>query len=533
MLRFTVYRDGTVCDEIELSGAYAFGQEGIPVRADLVAEGGQITCAKRIPGPAGLAVLWDAGDAGRFLLPTTRLPDRPQPYNLNLELARAQVLRIARKREDWGLFDYAAAAELNRRFDQVRRDFVEALKADDPPEAARRADRALVKSLTLGEQVALFHADIFVQRRRASRAAAGRKHFGCAVDLLSDPHHHHTRLSEAFDFVSVPTPWKHMEPDEARYQYGGIDAWVNWAARASRPVHAGPVLSFAPDHLPEWLYIWEHDYETIRDLIYEHIQRTVQRYARHVSVWKVVSGIHAHNGFDLTFEQIRELTRMSCLWVRKLVPGAKIVIELVMPFSEYYAHNQRTIPALLYADTAVQYGVNFDAFGVQVLMGAADDGYYVRDLLQLSTLLDEFASLGKPVHVTACGVPSDTSPDAWDAWGGRARSDAAGNWHTPWSPRLQAEWLQAFYRIGISKPFVESVCWRDLADYEGHHLPHGGLCRNDLTPKLAYRELRNFRAAVAGRAATGATGDPAKPGQTGSGGHEPRRTGRTRPGARQ
>ena len=63
--------------------------------------------------------------------------------------------------------------------------------------------------------------------------------------------------------------------------------------------------------------------------------------------------------------------------------------------------------------------------------------------------------------------------------------------------RLQAEWVQAFYRIAISKPFIESISWLDLADYEGHYLPHGGLCRNDMDPKLAYRELRNFKASLA------------------------------------
>ena len=38
---------------------------------------------------------------------------------------------------------------------------------------------------------------------------------------------------------------------------------------------------------------------------------------------------------------------------------------------------------------------------------------------------------------------------------------------------------------------------KDMADYENHYLPHGGLCRNDTKPKLAYRELRNFKAAMA------------------------------------
>ncbi len=498
MLRFAVYRDGEVRKDLDLSGVYAFGQDGIPVRADLIAEKGRISIIKQMPVPVGIALLWEAGDSGRFLLPTTRLPDRKEPYILNLELARAQIMRIARKREDWGLFDYDEAEELNRLFDEARATFVRALKADEPGEAARIADDALAQAVTLGERICLFHANIFLGRRKACRTAGARTNFGCAVDLLSDPQRHHARLADTFDFINVPMPWKQMEPDEGRYQYARVDAWINWAARAGKPVYAGPLLSFAPEHVPQWLYIWEHDYETIRDMIYEHIQRTVQRYGNHVAVWNVVSGIHAHNSFNLTFEQIRELTRMSCLWVKKLAPKARILIELVMPWAEYYAHNQRTIPSLLYADTAVQYGVNFDAFGVQLLMGVPVDGHFVRDLLQTSALLDEFVSLGKTVHVTACQVPSNVAPDAWDAWGGKATVAQAGQWHAPWSERLQAEWLQAFYRIGISKPFVESICWRDLADYEGHCIPHGGLCRNDMTPKLAYRELRNFRAYLTG-----------------------------------
>ena len=217
-------------------------------------------------------------------------------------------------------------------------------------------------------------------------------------------------------------------------------------------------------------------------------------YSRQVRVWNIVSGIHAYNSFDLSFEQIMELTRMSCLLVKKLAPRSQVIIEIVLPFGEYYARNQRTIPPLLYADMAVQSGIKFDGFGLQMYMGVPIDGYYVRDMMQVSSLLDEFVALGKPLHVTACQVPADTAPDAWDAWGGQQSVPKAGQWHAPWSPRLQAEWLQAFYRIAISKPYVESIAWRDLADFEGHYIPHGGLCRNNMEPKIAYRELRNFKA---------------------------------------
>jgi hypothetical protein len=496
MLRFNVYRNGVPATETDLAGAYLFGQDAIPIRADLATAKGQVSCIKRIPGACGLALLWEAGASGTFLLSTTRLPERNAPYNLNVELVRSQISRIAQKREDWGLFDFPEADELNKEFDVVRGKFIESLKLGDPAAASVMADEALAESLTLGERMALFHADNLLTRRKLA-GGTSRVSFGCSVDLFSTGEDYADRLRGAFDLISVPVPWKHTEPKERQYQFSQVDAWINWAARAKKAVHVGPLVSFDPAHLPEWLYIWEHDYEALRDVIYEHIQRIVRRYEKQVKVWNVVSGIHAHNGFNLSFEQIMELTRMSCLLVKKLVPQSQVMVELVMPWGEYYARNPKTIPPLLYADMAVQSGIKFDSFGVQFYMGVPVDGLYVRDILQISALLDEFVSMGKGVHITACEVPSDVTPDAWDAWGGQAPIPKAGLWHAFWSQRLQAEWLQAFGRIAASRPFVESISWKDLADYEGHYIPHGGLCRNDLQEKLAYKELRNFKAYLA------------------------------------
>ncbi|MGC9455491.1 MAG: endo-1,4-beta-xylanase [Phycisphaerae bacterium] len=493
MLKFAAYRDGQPVNRMDLSGAYLFGQDRVPVRADLAAEKGEVCCIKRAPGACGLVLLWDAGESGRFLLPTTRLPERQGAYNLNLEVARAVLGMLFRKYEEWGLFDYQDAADLNRELTEVRRIYIEALEASEAAEMASRADEAVARGVTLGERMALFHADVLLKRRK-NAGPGWMPGFGCRVDLFSTGETYAARMREAFDFIAVPVPWKHAEPREHQFQYSQIDAWINWAAKLKKPVHAGPLISFEPAELPEWLYLWEGDYDSLRDVIYDHVERVVQRYRDNVQVWNVVSGIHAHNSFDLNFEQIMELTRLTCGLVKRLAPQSEVVLDLVMPWGEYYARNQRTIPPLLYADMAVQSGVKFDTIGLQMYTGVPVDGYYVRDLMQISSLLDEFVSFGKPVRITGCQAPSDVKSDPWDAWDGEVSVTKAGKWHAPWSPLLQAEWVQAFSRVCISKPFVQSICWRDLADYEGHFIPHGGLCRNNLEPKLAFRELRNFRA---------------------------------------
>ncbi len=202
---------------------------------------------------------------------------------------------------------------------------------------------------------------------------------------------------------------------------------------------------------------------------------------------------------ELSFEQILDLTRSACQLVKRLCPDATAVFELTCPWGEYYARNQRTIPPLLFADMLNQTEIPFDAFGLAVQMGLGTDGLFVRDLLQIASLIDDFLPAGRAVHLSACGVPSDTHHDPNDAWGGAESVARGGMWHTGWSPRLQAEWLQAVTRLARARPRVQSLCWADLSDAAEHKLPNGGLLDARNKPKLAYKELLNLRKQTPGR----------------------------------
>ena len=47
MLRFAVYRDGKPVDSVNLDGAYLVGSDGVPVRAEIEFQRGEIICRKR------------------------------------------------------------------------------------------------------------------------------------------------------------------------------------------------------------------------------------------------------------------------------------------------------------------------------------------------------------------------------------------------------------------------------------------------------------------------------------------------------
>jgi GH35 family endo-1,4-beta-xylanase len=346
--------------------------------------------------------------------------------------------------------------------------------------------------LHAAERLSAFHAEIFLNRRKQVGGFPS-KMFGCTIDVTRTDEAYRRNVAAACDYIVIPFSWRLLEPKEQQNNFKLFDDWMDWASKKRIPVRGSSLVSFTHANVPDWVYIWEHDFETIRDLVCEHVRRVIGRYSRHVQAWEVISGIHADSCFSFNFEQLIELTRVSTAIGKQMAPRSQIIVDLVMPWGEYYAANQRTIPPMLYAEMIVQGGINFDAFGVQFYSGVGVEGMYVRDIFQVSSMLDKFAVYGKPLHITGVSTPSSTSNDPKDAWKGQHSPTTGGAWHKDWSEELQRAWMRRVYHIALSKPFIDGITWRDLGDDSAHYVPHGGLLRADGTPKPAFEELLALR----------------------------------------
>ncbi|HOM51689.1 MAG TPA: endo-1,4-beta-xylanase [Phycisphaerae bacterium] len=486
MLRFAVDENGDATREISLAGAYLIGSDGVPLRAEIEYKDSVLTCQKRAEGPAGLAILWPVPGCGNLMLETSRLVERERTYNLPLELVRGRLMRMSQKREDWGLFDFDGFQPVAAEIDKARDLFVEAVKMEDFSEQFRTAEKALQLAIIAGEKLSQFHADIFLTRRKQNHAFS-RRTIGCTLDPRNTSEVYRQLLKDGFDYAHLPISWRLLEPKQQEYNWRLFDTWIEWLTRNRIPIHAGPLVNFQESQLPDWLAMYETDFETVRNLIFDHVRRVVERYGNYVFHWDVISGVHSDNTFNFTFEQLMEITRVSTAMVKQLAPRADAVINITAPWGEYYARNQRTIPPMLYADMVVQSGVSFDGLGAQILFGAAADGMYVRDMFQVSEKLDRLGNFGKPVHLTAVQVPSSSPTD-------RPISSIGGSWRKPWDESVQAHWIKEFTSIALSKPFVESVTWSELVDQpENSLIPSGGLLYPDLTPKLGYKTLAAIR----------------------------------------
>lgn len=147
-MRFVVYKNGRSFESLDMNGAYLFGADTIPLQSSqsIRLKDSEIECRRKGTDSAGLALLWPVDGFGRIMLATTRLPERKESYILNLELARARLMHITLKKEDWALFDEGNhSATLGREAQEL---FIQALQSiSEPSQAATLADASLCKAL--------------------------------------------------------------------------------------------------------------------------------------------------------------------------------------------------------------------------------------------------------------------------------------------------------------------------------------------------------------------------------------------------
>jgi len=492
-VKFKVFRNGEVADKFRLCGAYLFGTDGISIRrAKIRFRNGFVECERPNLETAGLALLWPIDNGlGRMLLPTTCLPGGERPYNLNLEIARGRLMQVINKREDWSFFD--AVEGLEDISKQAQDLFIQAIQnISDAPAASQLADQSLREAIVFSEKLALKQAEL-------SFSARGKGHgfnrgcLGCRVDpmQINDPEYVE-KLLELFGFVTIPIDWAVIESHRGSFDFSAVDACINVLGKKRLVIGAGPLLRFSRENLPKWLLRSSAGFEKIRETAYQFVSRVVARYSGSIHRWFVISGLNALNHFGFSFEQALEMTRAANMAVKAASNRGVKIIEISNPWGEYYATIPNSIPPLVYMDMVVQSGINFDAFGLVMQFGKNESGMHVRDMMQISAILDYFGPIGKPLYITDVQVPSQNGDGLYSG-------KVAGVWHEEWDQSRQGQWIEQFYRIALSKPFVDAVTYSNLADIKGSTIVDSGLLTSRLEPKESFRALQKLHDAISNR----------------------------------
>jgi hypothetical protein len=450
--------------------AYLAGLDDIPWRTRVWLDGDVLT-AERLESESGsFHIVWKVSGRGQEMLTTATLIEREQPYNLPVELARGTVNRLKANVDAWESAGFpvpiAVEAEAKRALDE----FVAAVGAlADAAQAADHAQQSLEAALLAGDLLIAEFGDQ-AAKARASQSVKQTILFGADLDSLVPD----TTLSEvfveAFNTAIVQLPWNRIEEHEGAWSWNTIDGQVAWCLAHQMRVLAGPLLEIDERSMPDWLYLWEGNFDKLLDLAGRQIKAAVNRYRGRVHLWNCAARVNNVETLSLTEEQSLRLTLRSIEIVHELDSRVPVVISFNQPWGDYMARRDQDLSPLQYADTLVRADLGIAGIGLEINLGVGPRVTPPRDVIEVGRQLERWTTLGLPLVILL------TIPSQDDGF----------------TPKIQQAWLESYLQLFAAKSSVHAVFWNQLRD-EPDETSGRGLIDDLGQPNSAMSTLTRFR----------------------------------------
>ena len=192
----------------------------------------------------------------------------------------------------------------------------------------------------------------------------------------------------------------------------------------------------------------------------QRVTEIMRRYQGKIDFWEVVNE-PSHLAEPVIDEPYR--------WARQADPRAYLIVNDFAVLAD-------SCPGFFKLLTvAKQDGVPFDGIGIQ----AHEPATMRFPLDRVQAILDQYASLGKELHIT------EFTPTS------RGQKITGSHREGVWDEAAQADYVVKFYRVCFAQPAVRAITWWDLCD-QSTWLPGGGMLRADMSPKPVYEQLRRL-----------------------------------------
>jgi len=462
-------------------------------------ESGRLLLERKADDSAALHLAWPLDEQQQAVLTTGTLIEHAADYHLPLELARGTIGRLCNQVDAWQAMGMTVSAEL---LGLVRRAVsvlgqAAVCKADRPRSAGLAQESLGLGLRAADELVAAYVEQVLAARRRAANrlmpVLGGNLQTAPLEGRLA------AEFARGFNTAAVPLSWSAVEREENRFDWTACDQRIDWARGQGLKVCAGPLLRLDRSSLPEWLLLWEGDFDNIQKFVGAFARAAVERYRGRVDIWHCAARIHTAETLGLSEEERLRLGAHLIELVRRLDPGAATVVSFDQPWGEYMGRRELDFAPLHLADALVRAGLELAALGVEINLAYSPGGTLPRTALELSRLVDVWASLGLPLLVWLV-VPGGGAED-------RQAQRRAAVWPGEFGPEQQQRLVARWVPLLLAKPGVCGVVWNQWRDGLPHEFPHGGLLDAEDKPKPAWSAWVEARAAfdptAAGPAAQG------------------------------
>ncbi len=338
--------------------------------------------------------------------------ERFAPYHLTVELARGKINQLRTQIVEWqalGMMPKEHHLEALR--DAMGHLSRAVTSQSDPTSAAQHAELAIRRALELTDLLTSRYVNkVVAARRRAGTKLPAVLGGNLGPKLLRGTVSR--QFLSAFNAAVVPLKWRDVEAQEGTYRWEIADRQISWCHENSLPVICGPLLQLDDRGMPDWLAIWQGDFENILAFVSDYIETAVRRYVGKVSMWQCAARVNIGDVLGLADEERLRLAVRAFEITRKLDPQTPAILSFDQPWGEYMGRAERDLSPLHFADILVRSGLELSGIGLELNVGYSPGGSYLRDALECNRLVDRWAMLGSPLwfFMTA---PSDRRRIAW------------------------------------------------------------------------------------------------------------------------
>jgi hypothetical protein len=482
-MRFVVSPPQHLTEDV-LQLTYMTGMENTPWVVRVENDEGELVLERDVTDSGSVTIPWHVEGHGLIALSTGTLVERWEPYRLPLELARGTVNVLRTQLFEWQSIGLAVPDEVHRLLATARAKLGWAAVhtgEDDCAAAQEAIQRALDASQLLS---AAFAEQLIAVRRRSTGRLSTLLGGTLSSPEMDDPHSR--SFLAAFNMAWVPIYWRDVEAEEGACDWSACDRQIDWCRAQGLKICLGPLVQFDDRGLPDWVYLWDDDFDSVCSAAGQFVEAAVKRYRGKVDLWLCAGRANTTQTLGLSEEEKLRMAAWVVCTVRQLDPDHATMIGIDQPWGEYQARRPCDLSPLYFADALVRARIDLKSIFLEMNFGGFNGGTLLRSELELNRLLDVWSFLGLPL-VIGLSLPS---ADGADALARQKISFSAGSW----SNAAQQAWAARYVPLMLAKPGVQAVVWNQFEDGRPHEFPHAGLLAPQGQIKPALRTLATLRA---------------------------------------
>ena len=479
LIRFAVHPATMLNDWPEAHSGFLTGADGRVFSTRIEVAENIVACRRTSSESVKFHVVWPVDGFGRMMICTASLPERDEPYELTLELARGKIVQVRNQLAQWELAGLRVPPEFAGPHRAAHRTFFRAASSQDrPEEACRLANEAI--------HFACQAAEILTQSYAAQSLAGRLQRFGslpisigCEILGTLPPPATQVLYSTLFNTSTVSVPWKVIEAVEGEYNWESTDKQLDWCETQKLMVRGGPLLDLGTNSMPGWLGRWEHDLLNLQSFVCDFVETAIARYVGRIRVWEICTRMNTGGALGLNEETRLTLTARVLDVARQVDEEAQLIIRIDQPWGDYQARGQHRLSPLQAVDALIRAGVGLSGVNLELALGYRAYGSSRRDLLDCSRLIDAWTALDVPIYVTLiCPSAPHEDPMASNALGINPHI-----WSGTTDENHQADWIDQMLELLVAKPRIAGVFLPHFSESTPHEFPNAGLLRADNSPK--------------------------------------------------